>query len=68
MRVTLEQVAEYCGETPRQVQIWCDSGRLGSMGRGAQLRIPVKSLVKFLRKTGRAIPSEIERLRDNDLG
>ena len=56
--LSVDEAAELCRVSPREIKKWFDSGRLVGYRTGIVRRIPVDSLCEFMEKRGTPIPEE----------
>ncbi len=57
--LSVEEAAELCDVSPREIKKWFDSGRLVGYRSGIVRRIPVESLCQFMEQRGTPIPDDV---------
>lgn len=57
--LSVEEAAELCRVSPREIKKWFDSGRLVGYRVGIVRRIPIETLCEFMEKRGTPIPEEM---------
>ena len=57
--LSVEEAAELCNVSAREIKKWFDSGRLVGYRAGIVRRIPVETLCAFMESRGTPIPDEV---------